>query len=290
MKTRSIALATLFLFLALGLAWLGIHRARAAQEQLAALAQKQATLNDGIERAQSRITSDASNRARVLASLKKLRAAAASKAPAGGGLPNRLLVLIATNPKLLDLYLKSYRASLVQRYGPFYQQAGLSPDQIAKFEDALAKREEAKMDLIGTAVAQGLSNSDPSVMALNKEQIAQLRTDQTAALGDAGYEQLQEYNRQQVAVNQAKAAANFALDNAPYTNAQVGQLAQVLANASENYQEGGPVDQASIDWNSALTQATTFLSPPQLDALRAQAQWGVLGKLINQYYSQAAGK
>jgi hypothetical protein len=283
------AVAAAFLVLALGFAWFSYRKAAAVGDELASLSQKQAVLNAGIQEDKGRIASAQQDRQQLLASVKKLRLAPRN----GGGaaaMSNPRTRLIATNPTLLDLYLKSFRGMLSMRYGPYYQQAGLSADQIAKFEDLLTRHEEDNMDLIATAVSQGLSASDPSIASVRRQQNRQFQADQTALLGDSDSQQLQQFNREQAALAQVKGAAYYALSTAPFTSAQVGQVTQILANSSPNFQLGGDAAPPSIDWDSAMSQAATVLSPAQLTALNAQAQLAKVGKLMNSYFSQPKSK
>jgi hypothetical protein len=284
MKSKSFACAAAAAFLALGLvvARYGARQERAAETERAALEEKRANLQAGIKQAQDRIIAD--NRARIqLQAAAKAGPAASSPASGAGDTP---IGLITAHPKLMAAFLKFFRANLRQRFGVYYQMAGLSADQIAKFEDLATGHQEDQMDLAATAANQGLPETDPAIDALRKQQNDTFRADEVALLGEGGYQQLRQFNREQGAQAVATAVGQLALDSEPLSNAQAGQIMQIVSNASPSFQKGGSVDLQSIDWDAVTTQAGSVLSGSQLEALTAQVDALRLTVMTQKYFAK----
>jgi hypothetical protein len=287
MKSNSFAVtaAAAFLLLGLGVAWYGLQQSRAAQGRLATLELRREALEAGLKQTEAKIAADKHEQGLLQAKARPAAAANPAAAAAAAGEPP--LALLTSHPKLMAAFLAYFRASLGQRFGAFYQTSGMTPEQIAKFEDLMTKHQEDQMDLQATAQAQHLPATDPSIAALRKEQNEQFRSDQTALLGAAGLQQLQQYNRSQGAVAIAQGAASAALDSDPYTNTQVARLVQIVAAASPSFQQGGSIDPRSVDWDTALAQARTVLSPTQWAALQANVQMMRVSSLVQSYYAPA---
>lgn len=291
MKTGSLTrlAAVVFLLFGLGVAEYGRHLNGEAKEELAAVGQSQTLLNAGLERAKEAGEAAGRERKRLQTPLQKPQPSQGKKL--GATRATTITALLSSHPKLLDLHLRSFRASLTGRFGVFYQMAGLSPEQIIKFEDLAQRHEAETIDLAATAAAQGLDNSDPAIDAVRKEQSEQLRASQIALLGDAGYQQLQQFNRAQGALVLVNGASQLGAANDAYAYTQAGQLMQILANASPRFQQGGSFDPNSVDWNSVVAQAATVLSPKQLDTLKAQAQsMRLVTQLVPSYFAQQPSK
>jgi hypothetical protein len=288
MKPELLARIVAFTLIILGLGFVGygVLRHRAAIQDLAAFQENQAQLNSKIKQAKERIAADNRERGQLQAAIKKSRAAA------GATHRDATIALISSNPKLLDLCLRNFRANLNQSFGVFYWLTGLSSRQIAKFEDLLLKNQEATIDLKAAAASQGLNDNDPAIAGISMQQIDQLQADEIALLGQTGYQQLQRYNRAQGALTLVNGTAYFALGTSDaFSYTQAAQLMQIMANTSPSYEQGGSFDPKSVDWDSVVAQATGFLSQTQLTALKTQAQAVTLGlQLLPGYFAQESGK
>jgi len=64
------------------------------------------------------------------------------------------------------------------------------------------------------------------------------------------------------------------------------QLAQIVANSSPDYQNGGTANRQSIDWDAAYAEAAKVFSPGQIQGLKAQADLDKVESLVQQYYKQ----
>jgi hypothetical protein len=274
-----------FLALALGFGWRSFRRAHEAGEAVAALTRRISTLETDLRETRTRIAEEGREVAALQAKL-------ASAARAKAALADRRLVpvptLLAENPKLLALHLAYFRASLPERFGAMYQALGLSPAQIAKFEDLATAQENESVDWRAASLAQGLSLSDPGVVALRKQQSAQFQ----AALGaeiDLGVGQaLQEMGRVQPAANLVtEIGALIPSADAPLTSSQAQRLTQALADSSATYQAGGAIELGSIDWETASARMAGALSEPQLRAVQAEADLVRVGTLIRQFYAES---
>ncbi len=275
--------AIAFLALSLAVAWYGIHKGHEAHDRLTALAVRKQDLEAAIKQAEGKIGADMRAGARLQ---EAGRAPATKAAPAVWPAGEPQLAVILSHPQLIQAFMAYFRASLSQRFDIFYREAGMSPDQIAKFEDLMTKHQADQMDLAAAASSQGLDSADPASAALRQQQNGQFRADLTALLGDGTFSQLQQYNRAQGAMAIVQGAATLSLDSEPYSNAQAGQLMQVVANASPSYRQGGAVDPSSVDWDSVLNQAGSILSPAQTDALKALVGQMHLMVLVHNYYAQ----
>lgn len=303
MKPVSIArlVAAVLILLGLGLFEYGRSRHRAALQELTALQSQRALRNSRLRPAPAKIESSrpapAIGQAPPAATSGKRGVArpVPHVSPASGLLVTLVgdLALVSSQPELRDLFLRNFRANLGQRFGEFYWLAGLSPPQIAQFEELAVRRQEAAVDLATVASARGLNDADPAIASTRAQQDEQYEADQIALLGDTGYRQLQQFKRQEPAVGLLNNLAYFtqaAGDGSP-TRAQTGQLLQIIANASQSFQQGRSLDLASVDWDQVVAQAADILSPAQLNALKVDAQNRKLAsQLLPAYLAQQSAK
>jgi len=291
-KTSTLTTALGFAGISLVLAWAALQSARRAEATAAAMAESQSSLDASIKAARGRMAASRQKEAVLRAALKaaQVRQSTAStvrKTPAG---PNRA-ALIATNPKVRAAYVRSFRANLTMKFLPLYHKLALSPAQIEKFEDLMTESEQEKLDLQAAAQSQGLAVSDPAMAALQQQQNEQLCGGEVELLGNAGYQELQQFDRIQPLEDPITRMAYAVAETAPITQSQVDQLLNVLANASGKFQAGGPADPISIDWPTALPQAGQILNVTQYANFKAAAQIAQVMALVNQYYlMQSPGK
>ncbi len=294
MRARLHCLAALaFCALSLGGAWYGYHLLGQARIDIVDLAQRRRTLEGVIRQDQRRLAGEA--RARQ-ARLPGGAAGAGDGAAAAGAkaAPFReptVDELLAADPKLFDLYLKSFRAQLRSEYGAVYQKLGASPEKIEKFE-ALATAHEADIrDLRAAADSQGLSQDDPGIAAMRQQINQRFKADLIADLGVSAKLVNQEQKEMQtvyrpmqdMAENLGEASASA---QAPMTQAQSNQLMQLMAGSTPEFQEGKAAKAKSIDWNAVLAQAPSFLSPEQVEAIRQQAAATAIQKAAAEYVAQ----
>jgi hypothetical protein len=197
---------------------------------------------------------------------------------------------LRNDPALRLSYLASERANLDARYGPLVAQLGLSPERAARFKDLLAEHTQELLEIRLAALPGGAVDSKTDFPSRDTAD-EHLRAAQAELLGDAGYQQLQQYERLMPVRSEIDTlAGSLALTETPLGSGQAAQLLQIIANASSGYQKGGEADAPmpgngelltplmlahqsipeNIDWNSVLSQARTVLSPDQFELFSNQ--------------------
>ena len=288
-RTSIVAAAASFLALALGVGWYGFHAARRAEASLAAINRALGRLHAGVRQADERAATRKRDIDGLQAALQKALADAQVNRPAGHKDP---ATLMAADHTLRDLYLKSFRANMMRRFGGIYQILGLSPVQIDRFEELATACEGDKWTIRAAALAQGFAPNDPAIDGLQKQNLEQLRAAVANELGTAVAQQLDQVGRLEPAQGLVDDAGSLvAPGTPPLTNSQDAQLLQLLAISSDGYQAGGKFDPSTVDWDKASAQAATILSGSQLEAFNAEAQLARVVAMVNQFYShQKAAK
>jgi RNA polymerase sigma factor (sigma-70 family) len=250
---------------------------KAAHAQSAVLRQQLGVSEQGAAAASARV-----------AALEKELAAARGKAtpaaPSGAATRAAEMGVPWTNPDYSRAYVAKYRAELRLKYAPLYRALGLSPEQIAQFEAALADTMQAVTDIWAAAGAQGVNTAHDSAAATTvakmtsdpyKERNDKLR----ALLGDAGFTQFLQFdapNAQTARDVVNSLAANMYTSETPLTAPQGEQLTQIIArntrivNTPMASDGGKPVYRITpeTDWTAVSAQAQGLLSEPQLAVLR----------------------
>lgn len=197
----------------------------------------------------------------------------------------------ALDTKNQALELQQFRTKLPIQYGLFYRAAGLSTDQIEKFEDLLTEHQGYQIDLRAATSAMGLNASSPEVIALSEADNDRLRTDERELLGDAAYGQLEKFiqtQQQREIVDDLKHC--FMFSPTPLSAEQISKLSALLP-AGESGKASSPATFGGVDLDKLRTAAAEFLSAPQLAQLfveldnRAARQIGM--QLIEDMHSWA---
>ena len=275
MNSRNVLLVASVAIMAagFGVAWNHACTVRETESALAALAQRRADTAANIRRLESRLATNEKDRADLRAALDEAKKAGPvvvappppTKVPAGAPGSFNPMEAIMKDPKLQNYFFASQRAELARSYGPFFRQLGLTPTQVARFQDLMIKRAEQDMDLQAVAQSQGLSPGSPALVTLRKQAEDELRSAQTALLGPTGYEQWQQYERT-VGVRPVvqKFVGAAALEALPLTAQQAEQLTQILAEASPRYAKGGKANFSEVDWTVADRRLAGVFSETQL--------------------------
>jgi hypothetical protein len=277
-----------FLAIAAGIAWFAFDAHQKAEAALAALAHKDATVAAGIHDAETSLAAEEHDRAEIQAALTALQAKqAAAKAAAKppGPLPPDEAVALARDPKLLALFVRSFRATLYERYGLIYQSLKLPPEQIEKLTDVFARQQQERFEIRAAARAQGLPDTDPEIMAMQQQVVDKANAEKLAVLGEDGTKQFDQlYQAITFAPMLSDMSSFVALSSTPLTTQQSADLLQILGNASAHDKTSGQAQPATLDWTAALQQAQGILSPPQLAALKVESELAEAMKLKTQYY------
>ena len=175
-----------------------------------------------------------------------------------------ILELIRNDPEAEAFFLSSRRAGLAAKYGPLIRALRLTPEAAAKFQDAFIRLEEERMDLAAVLRTKGADANDNSVARLQAKAGADYEASQRALLGEAGFRQLQNYERTSTTRDMVSAIAGVAaVERAPFTPQQADALVQAIAGASENYRKGYQANHNDVDWVAVEAQARAILSPEQ---------------------------
>jgi hypothetical protein len=201
--------------------------------------------------------------------------------------PAEVLALMEANPELHSLFKRAAQGRLSTQYFAFYQSAGLTSDQIQKFEALMTQDAEDKLDLAAIMQKERVAANDPTAAKMRQLNDAKLKAAQRDVLGEAGYQQLEQFARMEPSGRFVTEVASFVGDTStPLTGAQGIRLMELIANASTTYQSGGKATPANVDWPRVLEEAKGFLAPTQVSALNANAQLPQLMTLVQQFYQQ----
>jgi len=183
------------------------------------------------------------------------------------------------DPEIQKKYLAAQRVELGMTYGPFFRMANLTPDQVAKLTDALARHAEFMTDLSAVMNAQTITNRQDATVWNDMRHDSQKELDVAvqSILGDDGFAEFQLYEREKPAWGQVGAfAAGLDIADMPMSFEQSEQLVKIIANASAPYQDGKTVDYGKIDWDAVDAGAQKILTPEQFE-LFSTTQFGMDG-------------
>src|SRR5579871_841179 len=104
---------------------------------------------------------------------------------------------MADNPEFQRLLAIQAKARISQTYGALFKSLNLSPDQLAQFQTLLADKQQAMMDVMAAARDQGINpRTDPDgFKSLMSQAVSQADANIQQALGDAAYQQYQQYQQ-----------------------------------------------------------------------------------------------
>lgn len=177
--------------------------------------------------------------------------------------------LLLTDPKVQGLWLASTRARLAREYGPLFARLKLTPDEIEKALAAMTKREEAKLDLASVSESQG-PEAKKAVATLSKQAEADYEAAQTANIGVDGLREVKNYERLSVVrLLVERLGGSATVESVPLQSGQADQIAQIVANASPSYVNGGSVDLRSTNWEQVDLQVQQILTPRQFQIYRS---------------------
>jgi hypothetical protein len=196
---------------------------------------------------------------------------------------------MAGNPEFQKLMSIQMKGRIVQTYGALFKSLNLSPEQLSQFEGLLADKQQAMMDVMQAAREQGVSpRTDPDGFKnLVNQAVSQSDASIQQALGDAGFQQYQQYQQslpERNTVNSLQQSLSYT--QTPLTDDEANQLIGLLQQTqpqragngtagTNNGGDGGPGIMSLINGggtakvtDEALTQASGVLSAPQISALQ----------------------
>jgi hypothetical protein len=201
---------------------------------------------------------------------------------------------MAGNAEFQKLLAIQMKGRINQTYGALFKELNLSPEQLAQFQSLLADKQQALMDVMQAAREQGINpRADPDgFKSLVNQALAQVDQNIQQTLGDAAYQQYQQYQQTLPERNTVNSLEqSLAYSQTPLTDDQQNQLIALLAQnqpqragngtaGTTNGGDGGPSIYSLMNGggtarvtNDALAQAQGILTSQQLAALQQiQAQ------------------
>jgi hypothetical protein len=217
---------------------------------------------------------------------------------------------LAGNPEFQRLLAIQAKGRISQTYGPLFKSLSLSPDQLSQFQSLLADKQQSLMDVMQAAREQGINpREDPDgFRTLVNQAVSQTDAAIQQALGDAAYQQYQQYQQtlpERNVVNSLQQQLSYT--QTPLTDDEANQMIALLAqtqpqragngtSGTSNGGDAGPSAMSLVNGggtarvtNDGLAQAQGVLSAPQLAALQqiqlqqqAQQQMQQLMRSANQ--------
>lgn len=201
---------------------------------------------------------------------------------------------LGNNPEFQKLMAIQAKGRISQTYGPLFKALNLSPDQLSQFQSLLADKQQAMMDVLQAAREQGINpRTDPEgFKTLMTQAVSQTDQSIQQALGDAGFQQYQQYQQtlpERNTVNSLQQQLSYS--QTPLTDDQANSLISVLqqtqpqragngtSGTSDGAGGGGPNIMAIMNGggtakvtDETLAQAAGVLSAPQVAVLQQVQQ------------------
>jgi hypothetical protein len=196
---------------------------------------------------------------------------------------------MANNPEFQKLLAIQMKGRIQQTYGALFKTLNLSPDQLTQFQGLLADKQQALMDVMQAANAQGINpRTDPDgFKTLANQAIQQADASIQQALGDAAYATYQQYQQtlpERNTVNSLQQALSYT--QTPLTDDEANSMISLLqqtqpqragsgTSGTSNGGDGGPGIMSLMNGggtakvtDDSVTQAQGVLSAPQMSALQ----------------------
>jgi hypothetical protein len=196
---------------------------------------------------------------------------------------------LSGNPEFQKLLAIEMKGRISATYGALFKSLNLSPEQLTQFQSLLADKQQAMMDTLQAAREQGINpREDPDgFKTLMAQAVAQTDQNIQQALGDAGFQQYQQFQQtlpERNTVNSLQQSLSYT--QTPLTDDEANQMIALLAanqpqragNGTAGAATGGtpgPGIMALMNGggtarvtNDAVTQAATVLTGPQVSALQ----------------------
>lgn len=255
------------------LGWSARMARQGAEAELAGLRGQRAAWEAAVHRAQARV---AAAEGGLAASTKGHEVGTAGKVAGGGAKPGELRTMgdvISGTPKAEVLMMRWQREVVLLEYGPFFRARGITPEQIAQFQENWMRRAEQRADLRAVGKAQG-DEAKLAVARLLRKSTEDYEDAQRATLGAEGYAQWKEFERTLPVRNVVVLGLGglTALEGVPLSGQQGEQLIQAALAAAGDAATGEPFRLLqAIDWNVLDAQAQRILSSEQFALYRTVA-------------------
>lgn len=182
--------------------------------------------------------------------------------------------LVASDPELQQLYVRQQIVRHRSTYGPFYRSAGLSAEQIARFERVMAEYAQASVDVPVAALVQGVSKNDGVVSTLMERAVEERNRALREVLGEEGLAAWKDFDRfRKMRTLAEDMAKELYYTDTPLTWQQADALTQIVRTASR--QGGGKVDMGFV-----VDEARKVLAPEQVRAVETRKEFIDLAQAV----------
>jgi RNA polymerase sigma factor (sigma-70 family) len=290
MSTTKITLSIVgvAVFLAVGTAVYEANQARQAQAAYVAANQERDALRAQMERrdkqareAEDKFLAAEARSTALQKSLAEAEAKRTNQRKISNVVVDQNRAALLANDEYQHLQLQQWKIRFRFRYAPLYRQLGLSPQQIAEFEDVITEGQQSFYDTNNAAVAVQVDPSDPAVRAALKSAKSSMEENLRRLLGDTGFDQYTAFNKLDPGRTYFEPViTNFYYTDTPLTAEQGDKLLEILAaNAPPPQRQGTITVMPEPNWDAVIAQAQGILSAPQLANLRT---WGAKGRISDQ--------
>jgi RNA polymerase sigma factor (sigma-70 family) len=187
---------------------------------------------------------------------------------------------LLAHPETTEVVGRYGRARTTSLYYELIQRLRLNPAQQEEF-----------LVLAGLIQSGGVQWSS-SEIKLGEQSKAELEARLHELLGDGGYAQYRDFDRElrsgvRNAADQLVRSHYFSAT--PLSPEQVHQLTATIGRNSADFQSGRGAALETLDWDNTMNEATAFLSAPQLRALTALREKAQFGRAMNEAVNRAVG-
>jgi hypothetical protein len=260
--------------------WANLDAAAAGtlEHEAATAATRQERLTRALQRAEQQLAAAEQERSDLRGKLAGLQPPGGKASATGEPPPKRAdwLTRMKTDPKMQALDLAGDRAMLTAEYAAFYRAHHLSPDQVAKFEEVMARMQGRQMDIDAVVATEHLRPDDPAIGKLRSDATKEYAEAMRDLLGPDWASACEGYDRT-LNVRGAVCGLQGVAINAgvPFTPDQAERLTQVLAEASPSYRTGHWARAGEVDWDKVAEAASEFLSADQIAVIKTAEPVGI---------------
>lgn len=206
----------------------------------------------------------------------------------GGGARMRMEELMK-NPDFVAAMTTRNMARLDRTYAELFRQLNLPPAQLERLKELLAERQNARLDVIAAARAEGLNLREnreqlQQLMRMAQEELAGAMQQEIGAEAFAVFQNYERTAPQRATVGQVEQRLSYS--GAPLTRAQADHLVTLLAQAGDTSGGRG----GAVVTDQVLTQASAILGPAQMEALRAVQLEQQAGRAVGEAFRSGAGR
>lgn len=185
------------------------------------------------------------------------------------------IAAIMADPEYAEALSLQQRSRLDRTYADLFAQLDLPPATLARLQDLLVEKQNTARDVFTAAREEGFGREDrDEIRTLMQQTQAEIDTDITAAIGQSGFDTLQNYEQtgqQRALVGQFESRLSYS--STPLNSTQAQVLTTILADTAPAQNRGRGGDSqfggggVSIT-DEAISRASGVLSGEQLQSLQ----------------------